>query len=55
MDMICSNCKRHGIYWKDITKISAYTFCPHCRQIQDAEDDARCVECNELPDDCQCR
>lgn len=29
--MICSNCGRYGIYWKDLTGVSPYTYCPHCR------------------------
>jgi hypothetical protein len=42
--MICSNCGRPGIYWKDITKLSAYTYCPHCQG----------TNC-QVPEETQCR
>jgi len=31
--MICSICGMSGIYWKDITKVSPYTYCPNCRNV----------------------
>jgi len=34
-DMICENCGKHGIYWKNLHTIGSvvekhYTYCPHC-------------------------
>jgi len=31
--MICSNCGRAGIYWKDLCG-SPWTFCPNCNSAQ---------------------
>jgi hypothetical protein len=28
--MICGNCGRYGIYWKNLTGLSPYTSCPNC-------------------------
>jgi hypothetical protein len=30
IDMICSICHRYGIYWKNLSGICPYTFCPNC-------------------------
>lgn len=27
--MVCSNCGRTGIYWKNLTGLP-WTYCPHC-------------------------
>jgi len=28
--MVCGRCGRTGIYWKDLTGLSPYTYCPNC-------------------------
>jgi hypothetical protein len=28
--MICGNCGRYGIYWKNLGGLSPFTFCPNC-------------------------
>jgi len=28
--MICGNCGRTGIYWRDLWGLSPYTYCPNC-------------------------
>lgn len=30
MTMRCANCGKYGIYWKNLTGISPYTYCPNC-------------------------
>ena len=32
--MLCSNCGRAGIYWKNLGGLSPWTFCPHCNSAQ---------------------
>ena len=32
--MICNNCGRAGIYWKDLCGVSPWTFCPNCNSAQ---------------------
>jgi len=32
--MICSNCGRAGIYWKNLCGLSPWTFCPNCNSAQ---------------------
>uniref|UniRef100_A0A6M3KD68 Uncharacterized protein n=1 Tax=viral metagenome TaxID=1070528 RepID=A0A6M3KD68_9ZZZZ len=28
--MVCSICGRYDIYWKNLTGLSPYTYCPNC-------------------------
>ncbi len=28
--MICNNCGQYGIYWKNLTGIHPFTYCPNC-------------------------
>jgi hypothetical protein len=28
--MICGNCGRYGIYWKNLGGLQPYTYCPNC-------------------------
>jgi DNA-directed RNA polymerase subunit RPC12/RpoP len=28
--MICSDCRRYGIYWENLSGYNPYTRCPHC-------------------------
>jgi hypothetical protein len=28
--MICSICGKYGIYWKNLSGLSPYTYCPNC-------------------------
>jgi hypothetical protein len=28
--MVCGNCGRYGIYWKNLSGLSPYTYCPNC-------------------------
>ena len=32
--MICNNCGRAGIYWKNLGGLSPWTFCPNCNSAQ---------------------
>jgi hypothetical protein len=32
--MICNNCRRPGIYWKNLGGLSPWTFCPNCNSAQ---------------------
>jgi hypothetical protein len=32
--MICNNCGRPGMYWKDLCDLSPWTFCPNCNSRQ---------------------
>jgi hypothetical protein len=29
--MVCVICGNFGIYWKNLSSLSAYTYCPHCK------------------------
>jgi len=45
-DMKCAVCGKYGMYWKNITTLNAYTYCPHCGAINSSLPDL-----DDLPDD----
>ena len=31
--MRCENCGQYGIYWKNLTGLTPYTYCPKCENV----------------------
>ena len=53
--MICSNCGRMGIYWKNLGSASLmpWTYCPHCggRNCQEPEPMEVEEKMNQIPEE----
>jgi hypothetical protein len=50
MTMICSLCHQRGIYWKNLTGLVPYTYCPNCGETNCQEPEPYRQEENEEED-----